>query len=50
MLIRLLTALAIGSNNLKCISLSYQKRIAQLSLFNLHPNEYNQESLLSISG
>ena len=39
----LLTGLFNGSNHTKCLSLSNQKCMTQPTLFNLHPNEYNQE-------
>ena len=38
-----LTGLFNGSNHTKCISLSNQKCEIQLTLINLHPNEYSQE-------
>ena len=41
--IGLLTDLVNGFNHTKCVSLSNQKRMTQLTLINLHPNEYNQE-------
>ena len=34
-----------GSNHTECILLSNQKCITQLTLINLHPNEYSQEFL-----
>ena len=42
-LIRLLTYLVNGSIHTKCILLRNQKCITQLTLINLHPNEYSQE-------
>ena len=41
--IRLLTGLVNGSNHTKCVSLSNQKWMIQLTLIYLHPNEYSQE-------
>ena len=41
--IGLLTDIVNGFNHTKCISLSNQKRMTQLTLINLHLNEYNQE-------
>ena len=43
MFIRLLTGVVNESNHAKCISVSNQKYLIQPTLFNLHPNEYNQE-------
>ena len=42
-LIRLLTDLVNGSIHTKCILLRNEKCITQLTLINLHPNEYSQE-------
>ena len=39
----LLTGLVNGSNHTKCVSLSNQKRMIQLTLIYLHSNEYSQE-------
>ena len=40
-----------ASNHTKCVSLSNQKCMTQLTLINLHSNEYSQEfTLLSICG
>ena len=39
----LLTGILIASNHAKCVSLSNQKRMAQSTLINLHPNEYSRE-------
>ena len=41
--IGLLTDLADGSNHTKCVLLNNEKRMAQPTLINLHPNEYSQE-------
>ena len=41
--IGLLTGLVNGFNHTKCLSLSNQKCIIQLTLINLHPNECSQE-------
>ena len=41
--IGLLTGLVNGSNHTKCISLSNQKCMIQLTFINLHPNEHSQE-------
>ena len=41
--IGLLTELVIWSNHTKCVSLSNQKYISQLTLISLHPNEYSKE-------
>ena len=43
MFIGLLSGQANESNHTKCVSLSNQKCMIQLSLINLHPNEYSQE-------
>ena len=42
-LVGLLTGLVNGSNHTKCISLSNQKYMSQLTLINLRPNECSQE-------
>ena len=42
-LIGLLTSILNASNHTKCVSLSNQKCKSQLTLINLHPNEYTQE-------
>ena len=41
-LLRLLTALVIGSNHTKRVSLNNQKCMIQQTLINLHSNEYSQ--------
>ena len=41
--IGLLTELVIWSNHTKCVSLSNQKYMSQLTLISLHPNEYSKE-------
>ena len=41
--VTLLTSIVSASNHTKCISLSNQKCTAQVTLINLHPNEYSQE-------
>ena len=41
--IGLLTDLVNGSNHTKCALLSNQKCMIQLTLINLHPNEYSKE-------
>ena len=41
--IGLLTDIVSASNHTKCVSLSNKKCMAQLTLINLHPNEYSQE-------
>ena len=41
--IGLLTGLVNGSNHTNYVSLSNQKCMIQLTLINLHPNEYSQE-------
>ena len=41
--IGLLTGIVSTSNHTKCVSLSNQKFVIQLTLINLHPNEYSQE-------
>ena len=41
--IGLLTGLVNGFNHTKCLSLRNQKCMIQLTLINLHPNEYSQE-------
>ena len=41
--IGLLTGLVNGSNHTKCISLSNQKCMIQLTLINSYPNEYSQK-------
>ena len=41
--IGLLTGIVSTSNHTKCASLSNQKFVIQLTLINLHPNEYSQE-------
>ena len=38
MFILLLTNIANGSNNIKCVSLSNQKCLVQPTLINLHPS------------
>ena len=38
----LLTDVVSGSNQAKCVLLSNQKCMAQTTLINLHPNEYEQ--------
>ena len=43
MFIGLLSGLINASNHTKCVSLSIQKCVIQLTLINLHPNEYSQE-------
>ena len=43
MFIRLLTDLVNGSNHRKYVSLSNQKCMAQPTLSNLHPQDYNHE-------
>ena len=43
MFIGLLKSIVDDSNHRKCISLSNQKCEIQLSLINLHPNEYSQK-------
>ena len=42
MFIGLLTSIVNASNHTKCISLNNQLCMTQLSLINLHPNEYTQ--------
>ena len=42
MLIVLLTSIVSASNHTKCVSLSNQKCMIQLTLINLNPNEYSQ--------
>ena len=39
----LLTGIVSASNHTKCVLLSNQKCMIQLSLTNLHPNKYSQE-------
>ena len=39
----LLTSIVNASNHTKCVSLSNQKCMTQLTLINLRPNEYSQE-------
>ena len=41
--IGLLTGIVSTSNHTKCVSLSNQKFVIQLTLINLYPNEYSQE-------
>ena len=41
--IGLLTELVICSNHTKCVLLSNQKYMSQLTLISLHPNEYSKE-------
>ena len=41
--IGLLTGLVNGSNHTKCVSLSNQKCMTQLTLMNLHPHKYSKE-------
>ena len=41
--IGLLTGIVSTSNHTKCVSLSNQKFVIQLTLINLHPNECSQE-------
>ena len=41
--IGLSTDIVSASNHTKCLSLSNKKCMAQLTLINLHPNEYSQE-------
>ena len=43
MFMRLLINIVNASYHIKCVSLSNQKFDIQLSLINLHPNEYSQE-------
>ena len=43
MFIGLLTGLVNRSNHTKCVLLSDHKCMIQISLINLHPNEYSQE-------
>ena len=43
MLIVLLTGLVNGYNHTKCVLLINQKCQIQLTLVNVHPNEYTQE-------
>ena len=43
MFIGLLTSIVSTSNHTKCVALSNQKCIIQLSLINLHPNAYSEE-------
>ena len=43
MFVVLLTTIVNVSNHAKCVSLSNQKCKIQLTLINLHPNEYSQE-------
>ena len=43
MFIGLLTGVVNASNHTKCVSLSNQKCMTQLTLINLHLNEYKQE-------
>ena len=43
MFIGLLTSIVSTSNHTKCVSLSNQKCMIQLTFINLHPNEYSQE-------
>ena len=43
MFIVLLSSMVNASNHTKCVSLSKQKCMIQLTLINLHPNEYSQE-------
>ena len=43
MFIVLLTTIVNAANHTKCVSLSNQKCKFQLTLINLHPNEYSQE-------
>ena len=46
MFMGLLTGLVNGSNHTKCVSLSNQKHITQLTLINLLPNEYSHPNEL----
>ena len=39
----MLTGIVSASNHRKCVSLSNQKCMTQLTLINLHPNEHSQE-------
>ena len=41
--IGLSTGVVNGSNHTKCVSSSNQKCMTQLTLINLHPNEYSQK-------
>ena len=43
MFVVLLTTIVNASNHTKCVSLINQKCKIQLTLINLHPNEYSQE-------
>ena len=43
MFIVLLSSIVNASSHKKCVSLSNQKYEIQPTLFNLHPNDYNQE-------
>ena len=45
MFIGLLGSIVNASNHTKCFSLNNQKCMLEPTLINLHPNEYNQESL-----
>ena len=42
MFIEILTNIVNASNHTKCLSLNNHQCIVQVSLINLHPNEYNQ--------
>ena len=42
MLIGLLNTIVNGSNHAKCLSLNNRQCMTQLTLINLHPNEYTQ--------
>ena len=48
LLIVLLTSIANGCNNTKCVSLNNQIFEIQPTLINLHPNGYNQEVLIPL--
>ena len=43
MFVRLPTGLVNASNHTKCVLLSNQKCMTQLTVTNLHPNEYSQQ-------
>ena len=43
MFVVLLSNIVNASNHTKCVSLTNQKCMIQLTLINLHPNEYSQE-------
>ena len=48
MFIVLLSNIVNGSNHTKCMSLRNQKCMIQLTLINVHPNEYSPDLNLSV--